>query len=203
MTSSLDDVRPKPGLPWLSWSLRTMAIILVATPLAIVTWNILWLFIADPVHSWPKDEAARAAPMVEAIYAYRRDVGLWPQSIEELVPRYLAADQVIREPEWGYGWPGYVADVAPSFSTHGPFHIGLYYHFPEAGDVGGAGWEARWEGDPMRVEFPAIAPELLRPPVAAALQEQSLAELRDRIAREPDEPRHQKELARRMAELPR
>src|SRR5262245_49306872 len=52
----------------------------------------------------PADQKAAVAsgrPVVEAIYRYRSEVGLWPCELADLVPRYLTTEAI---QGWAYGW---------------------------------------------------------------------------------------------------
>jgi hypothetical protein len=48
-----------------------------------------------------KDVAARGKPIVDAIYQFKADCGLWPCSLRELIPDYLTSEQIRG---WSYTW---------------------------------------------------------------------------------------------------
>src|SRR5689334_5499287 len=56
---------------------------------------------ARPARGEPEETARRGQPVVWAVYAYRRDHGLWPCRLDDLCPRYAALDQVAG---WLYRW---------------------------------------------------------------------------------------------------
>jgi Tetratricopeptide repeat len=59
---------------------------------------------APPQEDWDrqvKEAQERGAPLVRAIYKFHATCGLWPCSLDELVPDYAGAQQV---QGWGYAW---------------------------------------------------------------------------------------------------
>ncbi|WP_165224753.1 hypothetical protein [Aquisphaera insulae] len=101
------------------------------------------------VHAYPGVFARnieKGRPLVQAVYAYRSDVGLYPERLEDLVPDYLAA-----VPEgWQYRAPA--EGVPARLQLHGAFHSFLSYYFARPvdsrwpADFWPEGWEYNQEG---------------------------------------------------------
>ena len=132
--------------------------------------------------------AERGRPVVEAIYRYKHAQGLWPQRLDDLVPRFATAEQV--EP-WDYWW-----------SHWGGWEVSNRTQFPQGcaayrKDRFGTGWvrSLREGEEPLAVEQPVPEPEAV---AEEELDRRILAELRRRIEREPGEMAHAQGLVSRL-----
>jgi len=129
-----------------------------------------------------------AVELVAAIETYHRDVGLWPQYVEDLQPQYLS--QLPRK--WTYYWSEY-EDHGPCVFLHGDARSRLEYLFPPDIHDRPAGWRLVWELGP--VHFGELASPVDRAVVSREeLGRRRLKELQRRIDREPDNEAHEREM---------
>lgn len=171
---------------------------------SIVGWVMLSWIVAvwslwRTVKTFPR-RADEVTHLVEAVYRYRNDRGLWPQYLDDLVPEY--ADDT-GPTEWRYFWSKYAADSAPTLHLDGPYHMSLTYHFPFVALAGKTeGWECSFEGDRLPVAVVQTIPEPPRMPRGERIT-RILAELERRVQREPDVQVHQEAMERYSQEKAR
>jgi hypothetical protein len=65
----------------------------------------------------------RGKPLVEAVYRYRASTGLYPETLDDLVPDYIA----VKPKDWRYTPPS--VGQPPRLQLHGGFHSYLSYYF--------------------------------------------------------------------------
>ena len=121
-----------------------MAIALVCGSYALFT--ISGAFKAKSVYDEFVNKTSDGANAVYAINQYYVDTNSWPNTIEDIVPKYLANPPN----EWTY--ISDADDGAPVLQRRGPFHMTLIYHFPKKYCDGVDGyWELREEGDSRKL----------------------------------------------------
>jgi hypothetical protein len=141
-------------------------------------------------------EAAEADDVVQAVYRYQIDHGLWPETLRDLVPAYLS--QV--PSEWEYRWYPYdsntptVDDSAeawgPVLERFGPLHQRLRYQFPfDRSDDADAGWTCSMEGSPREVRAHPKVPDVGSPTKGECLRN-ALDEVNRRSKADPNNPGH-------------
>jgi len=135
-----------------------------------------------------------AVELVVAIEMYHRDMGLWPQYVEDLQPHYLSQLPL----KWTYYWSEY-EDHGPEVFIHGDDRSRLEYLFaPTFGNMP-AGWRLVWEMG--QVHFGELAAPVDRVLVSPEeLNRRRLGELQRRIEREPNNEAHVREMRRLKGE---
>lgn len=129
-----------------------------------------------------------ATPVVEGICRYREAVGLWPETVEDLVPDYL--DRVPAERQANsYSWGGY--DASPMVRMWAAYHIRVVYFFPRSTDDPEQGWQITCEGDPLKIDPPPTTRRIdLEPPITEGMRQKMIRELERRIQRSMEHPNH-------------
>src|SRR5262245_48711023 len=145
---------------------------------------------SNPLRTFP-DRANEATALVDAVYRFRNDTGLWPEDFSELVPEYTRTIPA----EWEFIWGGYENEQSSVLRLRGPLHMKLEYEFLPSGATNPEGWTATCEGDPLPVNVRQSVPSLV-PPSENDRRKTVLRVLQRRIEREPEVEGHRAALAR-------
>jgi hypothetical protein len=135
----------------------------------------------------PEEDLAAARdgqPIVEAIYQYREDVGVWPRGLGDLVPTYLP-----EEPQgWRHVWAqhGYWSLTCFAGYPHSAVRFSVGPDTPGGWKVTGGDWDADLAGAPGEPRPDPADPQ--------ERHRRFVREMRRRIAGEPDDIDHRRKL---------
>jgi HAMP domain-containing protein len=149
----------------------------------------------NPLRRFP-ERAHEATAVVDAVYRFRNDTGLWPEDLLELIPDYIHEIPA----EWEFIWGGYDNARPSALRLLGPLHTKLEYTFLASVSAVPAfqdthGWRATCEGDSLPVHVRQFVPKLVPRDENDRLK-LALRILEQRVQREPNVEDHKIALAR-------
>jgi hypothetical protein len=128
---------------YVPWIIAGVVAAFFCTPLSVIPALLYGVFF------YPKQfpqNMVQGKPVVEAVYRYRDETGLYPATLDELIPAYITAIPA----GWGYSPP---SDGRPAkLVFHGAFHSFLTYYFARPSgsqlppETDPEGWEYNQEG---------------------------------------------------------